>query len=364
MPNVSRNLLAIVVLLGILGLLFVAGWLPGLRRRGSTTDAGEVVVASWGGSYQAAQREAFWKPFQEETGIRVIESESPEHARIKAQVDSGRPEWDLVTTGGTAFLELGPEYFEPIDYGSYPEAYRDIPDELKLERTVVGATYCYAVVYRTDVFSEEQAPRTWADFWNAEKFPGPRSMALDAGVPWGSLEAAWLAAGNPPSTLDQVDLDLVFDRFDLIAPHVAKWWGSGAEALQLLASKEVFLAIATTAEIPELVEQGVPVAISWNQAICGYDNWYILRGSRNREAAQRLLAYMQDAQRQAEFMKRVYFGMPNRKAYEYLPPEVAAGLPTGADHVDQLVFLSEIWWSQNRIQVIERFNEWRLGVKS
>jgi putative spermidine/putrescine transport system substrate-binding protein len=35
-----------------------------------------VVVASWGGGYQRAQREAYWKPFQEETGIRVIEAKA------------------------------------------------------------------------------------------------------------------------------------------------------------------------------------------------------------------------------------------------------------------------------------------------
>ena len=215
-----------------------------LEEAGDTAEAsdelsGEVVVVSWGGSYQAGQREAYWEPFQEETGVKVIEAESPEHARIKAQVDSGKPEWDLVTTGLSALLELGPDYFEPIAYDQYPEAYGNIPDNMKKEHGIVGATFCYGLVYRTDVFGEGEAPQTWADFWNPEQFPGPRAMALDAGVPWNSVDAAWVSAGNDGSTLPQMDLDVVFEQFDKLEPHIAKWWGSGAEALQLLASQEV-----------------------------------------------------------------------------------------------------------------------------
>lgn len=324
---------------------------------------GEVVAVSWGGSYQAAQREAYWQPFQEETGIKVIEAESPEHARIKAQVDSGQPEWDLVTTGLSAMLELGPDYFEPIEYDKYPEAYADIPDTMKREHGIVGATYCYALVYRTDVFPEGQAPQTWADFWDTEKFPGPRGMALDAGVPWNSVEAAWIAAGNDASTLAEVDLDVIFQQFDKLRPAIGKWWGSGAEALQLLANQEVVMAIAPTGDILELINQGIPVAISWDNAFCGNDYWYILKGSRNEEAAQQLLASMQNPERQAEFVKKVPFGVPNPKAYDYLSPEVAAMLPTAPDHADQIVLLEEErskWWAENREAVVERFNQWRL----
>lgn len=335
---------------------------PTTAETGAETGggSGEVVVVSWGGSYQAAQREAYWEPFAAETGINVIEAESPEHARIKAQVDSGNPEWDLVTTGLSALLELGPDYFEPIAYDKYPEAYANIPNSMKLERAIVGATFCYAVTYRTDVFPEDNAPQTWADFWDAEKFPGPRGMALDAGVPWNSVEAAWLAAGKSGDTLDAMELDVVFEQFDQLKPHIGKWWGSGAEALQLLASQEVVMAIAPTGDLLELIDQGIPIAFSWDQALCGNDMWYILKGSRNLEAAQQLLASMQDPQRQAEFVKRVPFGVPNPGAYDYLDPEIAKLLPTAPDHADKILIRDGQWWAENRELVVERFNEWRL----
>lgn len=54
------------------------------------------------------------------------------------------------------------------------------------------------------------------------------------------MEADWLAAGNSASSLDVADLDTVFEQFDQLAPHIDKWCGFAPEALQLLASKEVW----------------------------------------------------------------------------------------------------------------------------
>src|SRR5689334_11493545 len=58
----------------------------------------ELVVCSYGGAYQEAQRKAFFEPFERETGIKVREAQwSGEYAKLKAMVESGQPTWDLVT---------------------------------------------------------------------------------------------------------------------------------------------------------------------------------------------------------------------------------------------------------------------------
>ena len=74
------------------------------RRRCRSTTAsprisrarGEVRVQSWGGAFQDAQREAYFLPFQELSGITVIESEGPDTSKIKAMVDTGNVEQDVV----------------------------------------------------------------------------------------------------------------------------------------------------------------------------------------------------------------------------------------------------------------------------
>ena len=54
-----------------------------------------------------------FKPFAEETGIKVIDTSTPNVAKIKAQVDTGNVEWDCVYTSLNYFYNLGPQYFEP-----------------------------------------------------------------------------------------------------------------------------------------------------------------------------------------------------------------------------------------------------------
>jgi putative spermidine/putrescine transport system substrate-binding protein len=53
-----------------------------------------------------AQREAFFAPFRKETGIDVIETTTPEFAKIRAMVESGNTEWDVVNIVPSDYLVL------------------------------------------------------------------------------------------------------------------------------------------------------------------------------------------------------------------------------------------------------------------
>ena len=55
----------------------------------------EVVICAWGGRLEKAMREAWFDPFEKETGIKVISTASPSVSKVKAMVQSGNVEWDL-----------------------------------------------------------------------------------------------------------------------------------------------------------------------------------------------------------------------------------------------------------------------------
>ena len=82
---------------------------------------GEVRVQSWGGAFQDAQREAYFMPFQELSGITVIESEGPDPSKIKAMVDTGNVEQDVVQLDRSSIilLEKQGDYWEEIDYSLF-----------------------------------------------------------------------------------------------------------------------------------------------------------------------------------------------------------------------------------------------------
>jgi putative spermidine/putrescine transport system substrate-binding protein len=325
---------------------------------------GEVVVSSWGGTLQDAQRVAYWDPFTADTGVTVLEGEGPTQAIVKAQVDSGNPEWDVIQTAISIFKEFGPDYFIPIDYDSYPDEYAQIPDAAKLEHQVNGYTWCSGIVYRTDVYGDNP-PTNWVDFWDVENFPGMRGMALDGGVPWNSVEGAWLASGqaNRDDLYPTLDVDVAFDKFTELAPNIGKWWGSEAENAQFLAQGEYDMTIMSTSTALEMIQQGNPVGVEWTDAICAADYWYILAGSRNETNAQALIASMQDTERQAEFASLYPAGIPNPEATAMLDPEVAVNLPTYPDNLEKVIMQEDTrsdFWGANREAVSERFVEWSL----
>ena len=60
-------------------------------------DEEELTVVSWGGSYANACIDGYFKPFEEETGIKVnVEDYNGGLAQIRAQVESGKIQWDVI----------------------------------------------------------------------------------------------------------------------------------------------------------------------------------------------------------------------------------------------------------------------------
>ena len=76
----------------------------------------QVVICGWGGALQKAQEEAYYRPFEKETGIRVVPVSWPNLAKIRTQVKTGNVEWDIVASGGAAyFSSINDNMVEKID---------------------------------------------------------------------------------------------------------------------------------------------------------------------------------------------------------------------------------------------------------
>ena len=64
-----------------------------------------LTFASFGGVYQEAQREGWLEPYTALTGVQFTESEESSNATIKAQVEAGNVEWDVVDVGNDFGLD-------------------------------------------------------------------------------------------------------------------------------------------------------------------------------------------------------------------------------------------------------------------
>lgn len=131
--------------------LTVPGYDDPNRWKGRT-----IIVTSWSGALQDALREAMYKPFMRLTGCQIVEDTSDE-AKLRAMVESGNVEWDVVDVGTEAVISMGRlNLLEPLDYNKIDT--KDIFPELILEHGVGYYYYSTCLAYRKDKFPDK--PRT------------------------------------------------------------------------------------------------------------------------------------------------------------------------------------------------------------
>jgi spermidine/putrescine-binding protein len=117
---------------------------PFLHIRSPRADKGELVVVSWGGDYDQAIRDFVVPAFQKNTGFTVKLDAPPETAKVKAMVQSGNINWDVILTDIPAVLTLSKDnLLEPLEYGAIDRQKLDeIPKELSGQtRSGSGSTH-------------------------------------------------------------------------------------------------------------------------------------------------------------------------------------------------------------------------------
>ena len=341
-------------ILKMAGGLALAGAVPSVF-----SQSRQLVVADPGGPYTAAYRKAFYDPFEKATGIRVVNvaREAQPVAQLTAMVKTRNFAWDVTTLTlqqDIPILEEG-GLLEPLGLAA-----SDFPNMLQgsITPSFLGVdVYATVLAYRTDKYGKN-APKTWADFWNVEKFPGPRSLRRNA---IDTLEQALMADGVPIDKLYPLDMDRAFKSLDKIKKHVAVWWTSGAQAMQLIQSGEVNMISTWNARAQTAIEGGAPVAINWNQGLYSVEGWGVPKGSPRADIAKQFVKFCADAKRQSDFTDTLAYGPTALEAYKNIPAARAAILPTAPANISLMKPPSGQWWHKNRNAASDRFNAWLLS---
>jgi putative spermidine/putrescine transport system substrate-binding protein len=319
---------------------------------------GEVRVQSWGGAFQDAQREAYFVPFQELSGITVIESEGPDLSKVKAMVDTGNVEQDVVEFDLSDILALEKEgdYWEPIDYSLFDV---DHIDEVRRYKYAVDMLpYGTVIGYRNDVFPE--GPQGQADMWDVDTFPGPRATVGGSGGVTPFLEAALIADGVAMTELYPLDIERAYASLGKLKPNVAKFWDAGAQPAQMLTDKEAVMVHSWNGRMHAIQKEGAPVTVQWNEAQLATDVWAIPKGAANAENAQKFSAFITLPVSQARLSYLIPYGSVNTASAELMTPEQLENLPTAPAYLEKMFIRDIPWWVDNREAVLERWNEWIL----
>ena len=350
-------------------LLILSTALTGIAGLAAAED---ITVMSWGGAYTASQVEAYHKPFTAEKGINIISVDSDNPATpIKAQVEANNVTTDVADVEFADAVRLCDEgMLEEIDPASLPAAPDGTPavdDFLPngLSDCAVGSIV-FSTIFAYDTTKFADGPKTVADFFDLEKFPGKRGLKK---APKALLEMALMADGVPA---DQVydtlatpeGIDRAFAKLDTIKDQIV-WWEAGAQPPQLLADGEVAMTTAYNGRIfAAAVGEGKPFQIVWDGQVYEYNLFVIPKGAPHKDAALEFVKFATDTQRLADQAKWISYG-PARKSsaalvglYQDGKTEMAPNMPTNPENMKNALGSSYDFWVDHESELAERFNAW------
>ncbi len=335
----------------------------------------DVTVMSWGGAYGAAQTEGHLKPFTAETGIAttMVDSDNPA-TPIKAMVEANNVTVDVASVEYADAIRLCDEgVLEPIDMAMLPPGDDGTP---AAEDFIPGAvtdcgvsTDVWATVFAYDTTKFPDGPKTAADFFDLQKFPGKRGLHKGAKA---VLEFALMADGVAPAdvyaTLSTPEgVDRAFAKLDTIKDQVV-WWEAGAQAPQLLADGEVAMTTAYNGRIfNAAVAEGKPFQIVWDGQIYENEMYVVPKGAPNKDEAMKFIAYATSTKGERQQAQHISYG-PARKSSMIEPiiyidgkTEMGPNVPTAPENMTNALGSSFEFWVDKDAEMNERFNAWLAG---
>ncbi|WP_315928159.1 polyamine ABC transporter substrate-binding protein [Mesorhizobium sp. SP-1A] len=323
--------------------------------------AQQVIVRTPGGAYDDIRREVIYDPFEKQTGIKVVPVAATT-AKLLAMFKSGNVELDVIDTGDDPLVQLhklGALLDIPYNEFKFTDP-ADLKPEFKRDYLVGNFIYASVLGYSMKAFAASSEPKSWQDFWDLEKFPGDRMLA-DIASGAANLEFALIADGVPMDKLYPLDIDRGFASMSRVRPAIKKFWDTGALSTQMLADGEVDLGSVWHTRIANIIQEGAPLAIQWNQHMMLVQAYSIFKDARNRDAAVKFVDFCVSPDVQAEFCKRWNAGPVNRKAFDKLPKEMLARVPGSPELADKGFVLDAEWWADNRQAVSQKWSTWILG---
>jgi putative spermidine/putrescine transport system substrate-binding protein len=335
------------------------------------------VFVSWGGAYQAAQRQAYIVPFEAQFGIDVIEESVPTAAKTRAMVETENIEWHVIDNGTAGAFQLALSGdLEELDFSII-----DTRDFLSVVQAPWfgggGITWSTVLAYNTDTY-----PNGLPDmsaYYDTERYPGRRGWAY-----YPDPELIFTLLGENPSlldtsegraslgTLDDDKLERAYELFNQHKDQVSLFWQTGSDCPQLLISGELDMCTAWNGRIYDAAKEGAPIAICWH---CGHvlhaESFMIIKGlaeedPRKFTLAQLFLAWTSFPERNAQLSRYISYGPLNVKSLPFLDApefdEVRAELPTSAANIQYAIFFNNKWWGENTDTNYEQYLEWQQGL--
>ena len=335
-----------------LGLSACGGGSDSASKPASETKS--MTFVSFGGAYQNAQKTAMTDPYAKANQLTINQDGPTDYAKIKAMVESGNVLWDVVDAD--PFFPIGncDKYAEKLDLKVIDTS--KMPKAFVSECAVPSMTYAYVLMYNTKKYPTP--PQNWHDFFDTTKFPGKR--ALQNAPQGGGFEAALLADGVAKDKLYPLDYDRAEKKLNTIKKDLV-FWDTGAQSQQMMEKGEVDMLLAWTGRGYNAVKNGATFAPQWNQNMAVYDVFMVPKGSKNKAAAMKFIAYATGAEAQAKLTETIPYSPINSDAKPKVDKLITSFLSTQPGIAEKGIVQDQKWWSQNQDPATQRWTAWAAG---
>lgn len=326
-----------------------------------------LTFVSFGGSYGAAQEQHMVSTFVEKTGKQVlVEDYSGGVAELKAQVESGNIQWDVVDIEvidleracSEGLLEEIPRDILPPGADGTPALEDFVPAALASECGVGVIVWTVIYAYNNDTIGANK-PTTVADLFDTKNFPGKRALRKRPQV---NLEWALIADGVSPDKVYEVlatdeGQKRAFAKLDTIKNDIV-WFDSWSQAPQLLNDGGAnFVQSANGRIFAAINEEKRPFTIVWDSHLYDLDVMSIVKGSKNKELGLEFIAYATGSV-PLSGMADVAYGPTRKSSMQFVDKEVTPHLPTS--HMEKGIKADGVFWADYGETLGEKFNEWLL----
>ncbi|RDU96219.1 ABC transporter substrate-binding protein [Trinickia dinghuensis] len=316
--------------------------------------AGNLVVVSWGGNYHTGVEEALAKPFEKEFGIHVTLVDTPDLAKVKAQVMTNNVEWDVFdAVGPMAMTGSKDGFWEPLDPALFNT--KDLIKPL----TKDGVPFYSAtggMCWNNNKFPDGKHPLTFAEYFDFKKFPGRRTLRNRVSE---TLEIALLADGVPPEKIYPLDVERAFKALDRVKPYIANWVDQTPQTVTLVETGQVDFSYTYATRVKAAQESSLPIDFSFKQNLIMFEYLVVLKNAPNKANAMKFLQFALRPDRQAALMDLHGNTPASRAALPMMKPDVRKWLSDPTSKANLVI--NDAWWADHYDELSLRFKEWVMG---
>ncbi len=318
----------------------------------------KLTFVAYGGVGQDAMIAAYQTPYTAANPNVTFENTSPpDVAQVKAQVESGQVLWDVIATAPAAATQNCGTLFERLDFSGV--------DRTNLVEGTIGECYIGNFInasplgYRTDAFPDSsKAPKTVADFFDVENFPGQRGILTN--LQNGILEYALLADGVAPENIYPLDIDRALAKLDTIR-DVTTFAPNVGALQQAIGANQVDMFFQADARLVPLMNDGVDITIDWDVTVASINAFAVPKGSPRAKAAERFLATVVEPGPVASITEALGTAPVNLAATLNLSENAKKVEVYGPANTGKTVLQDIAWYAENFNEVTTKLTNWLAG---